>query len=142
MTGQPRAIPALTVRQPWAWAIAHAGKDVENRTWRTGYRGPVAIHAGRARPDEQTVALVELLTGRISLPPLAYGAVIAVATLADITRNSGSQWAEPGAWHWHLTNVRPLAEPLPATGRHRLWPTPAALSDRLAPPSDPDQEGR
>ena len=39
---------ALTVRQPWAWAIIHGGKDVENRTRNlTGsYRGPVAIHAG------------------------------------------------------------------------------------------------
>jgi hypothetical protein len=25
----------LTVRQPWASAIIHAGKDVENRTWPT-----------------------------------------------------------------------------------------------------------
>lgn len=24
---------ALTVRQPWTWAICHAGKDIENRTW-------------------------------------------------------------------------------------------------------------
>ena len=24
---------ALTLKQPWAWAISHAGKDVENRTW-------------------------------------------------------------------------------------------------------------
>jgi hypothetical protein len=23
---------ALTVRQPWAWAIVHGGKDIENRT--------------------------------------------------------------------------------------------------------------
>jgi hypothetical protein len=37
---------AITVKQPWAWAIAHGGKDVENRTWGTGYRGPLAIHAG------------------------------------------------------------------------------------------------
>ncbi|EFQ84750.1 hypothetical protein HMPREF0063_10091 [Aeromicrobium marinum DSM 15272] len=38
----------LTVRQPWAWAIIHGGKDVENRVRTLGpYRGPVAIHAGR-----------------------------------------------------------------------------------------------
>lgn len=24
---------ALSVRQPWAWAIIHAGKDIENRSW-------------------------------------------------------------------------------------------------------------
>jgi hypothetical protein len=38
----------LTVRQPWAWAIIHGGKDVENRVRNVAgdYRGPVAIHAG------------------------------------------------------------------------------------------------
>lgn len=38
----------LTVRQPWAWAIIHAGKDVENRQRNLAgsYRGPIAIHAG------------------------------------------------------------------------------------------------
>lgn len=38
----------LTVRQPWAWAIIHGGKDVENRSRSLGpYRGPVLMHAGR-----------------------------------------------------------------------------------------------
>ena len=40
----------LTVRQPWAWAIIHGGKNVENRVrniaW--GYRGPIAIHVALA----------------------------------------------------------------------------------------------
>lgn len=40
----------LTVRQPWAWAIVHGGKDVENRVRNIAgdYRGPVAIHAAKA----------------------------------------------------------------------------------------------
>jgi hypothetical protein len=37
---------AITVRQPWAWAIINAGKDIENRTWNTNFRGRVAIRAG------------------------------------------------------------------------------------------------
>lgn len=37
---------ALTVKQPWASAIMAGLKRVENRTWRTDYRGPLAIHAG------------------------------------------------------------------------------------------------
>lgn len=37
---------ALTVQQPWAWAIVHGGKDIENRTQAWSYRGPLAIHAG------------------------------------------------------------------------------------------------
>ena len=43
----------ITVRQPWAWAIVHGGKDVENRTRNIAgsYRGPVAIHAALADAD-------------------------------------------------------------------------------------------
>lgn len=44
----------LTVQQPWAWAILHGGKDVENRTQAWSYRGPVAIHAG-ARWSERGI---------------------------------------------------------------------------------------
>lgn len=35
----------LSIRQPWAWAIIHGGKDVENRTWKTNFRGRFLIHA-------------------------------------------------------------------------------------------------
>lgn len=38
---------AISVRQPWAWCIAHASKRVENRNWETLYRGPVMIHASK-----------------------------------------------------------------------------------------------
>ncbi|MBN9529764.1 MAG: hypothetical protein J0H82_26390 [Alphaproteobacteria bacterium] len=36
---------ALSVRAPWWWAILHAGKDVENRSRRNGFRGRVWLHA-------------------------------------------------------------------------------------------------
>ena len=36
---------ALSIRQPWAWLILRAGKDVENRDWSTKVRGRVLIHA-------------------------------------------------------------------------------------------------
>ena len=37
---------AVTVRQPWAWAIIYGQKDVENRTRNIAgsYRGPLLIH--------------------------------------------------------------------------------------------------
>ena len=40
---------ALTIWQPWAWCIIHAGKDIENRSWATKSIGPLAIHAGTNR---------------------------------------------------------------------------------------------
>lgn len=55
---------ALSVRQPWAWAIIYAGKDIENRSWQAvnhglRQRGRIAIHAakGMTRDEyEDTVA--------------------------------------------------------------------------------------
>ena len=32
-------VKALSIRQPWAWAILHAGKDIENRDWGDWYPG-------------------------------------------------------------------------------------------------------
>ncbi|MCT7372666.1 ASCH domain-containing protein [Mycolicibacterium llatzerense] len=39
-------IRALTVQQPWAWAIVNGDKQTENRTQAWAYRGPLLIHAG------------------------------------------------------------------------------------------------
>lgn len=118
---------ALTVRQPWAWAIAN-GKDVENRTWRTKHRGLLAIHAA-ARLDYETAfaAVARLHSG--DLPPrwwrepgvLPTSAIVAVVDLHDIVRDSTSRWAMPGQWHWLLRDVRPLAEPVPCVGARGVW---------------------
>lgn len=43
-------VKALTLWQPWAAAVIYAGKDVENRAWRTSYRGPLVIHAAKRKP--------------------------------------------------------------------------------------------
>lgn len=43
----------MTVRQPWAWALVHGGKTVENRPRNIagGYRGLVAVHVGLRGDD-------------------------------------------------------------------------------------------
>ena len=38
---------ALSIRSPWWWAILKAGKDIENRDWKTNFRGRVLIHASK-----------------------------------------------------------------------------------------------
>jgi len=38
---------ALSLSQPMAWAIFN-GKDVENRNWRTAYRGRFIVHAAKS----------------------------------------------------------------------------------------------
>ena len=36
----------LTIKQPWAGLIISGIKDIENRTWKTKFRGRVLIHTG------------------------------------------------------------------------------------------------
>lgn len=44
---------ALSIRQPWAWLITMGYKPVENPTWETLYRGPVAIHASQGMTRDE-----------------------------------------------------------------------------------------
>jgi dihydrofolate reductase len=39
---------ALSIRPAWAWAIIHGGKNVENRSTRTRFRGRFLVHASLA----------------------------------------------------------------------------------------------
>lgn len=58
---------ALSIRQPWAWLIVNAAKDVENRTWPTLFRGNCLIHAGKTMTRAEYDAAAEFVLG---LPPL------------------------------------------------------------------------
>lgn len=120
---------ALTLYQPWASGIVYAGKDVENRTWNPGdYRGLVLIHAGQ-KTDHQAMqeAPADLPRRKV------YGAVIGVATLAGVHRCEGecSLWADPGRFHFELTNPQPLTAPISAAGALRLWTPDDDLCNRV-----------
>ncbi|GGS98800.1 hypothetical protein GCM10010156_66150 [Planobispora rosea] len=146
------AVKALSVQQPWAHLITIGAKDIENRSRRTTYRGPIAIHAS-LRADRD--ARVPTEQGRAALRTagdLAFGAIIAVAQLTDSHQCPGkrtcSPWAVPGMWHWRLSEIRALPEPIACTGALGLWTIPpgvqAALADQLgdaeaeAPGDGPD----
>jgi hypothetical protein len=81
---------ALTILQPWAWAIATGLKSVENRTWRppdAAIGQLVAIHAGKRQLPEEFYALTvdHHINMTITDYRLTYGAVIAVARLNRVT---------------------------------------------------------
>jgi hypothetical protein len=59
-------VVGLSVRQPWAWLICNAGKDIENRDWKTNFTGRVLIHAGKAMTREDYDACLIFCQG---LPP-------------------------------------------------------------------------
>ena len=116
---------ALTVKQPWAWAIINAGKDIENRSWITHYRGRLYIHAGK-RIDHAALPVVAALTD-ITLEPdqLETGGLIGHVDLTAI-RPSESIWAQPDQQHWHLANPTAVSfEPMRGNmGLFRIGPDP------------------
>jgi hypothetical protein len=129
---------ALTIRQPWAWAVVHGGKNVESRRRRTAYRGPLLIHAAKnADPDPDVTARV-LWTmadpetfGQPRAAWQARQAVIGVAWLADVLTDSPSPWATTGWYHWVLEFPAPVDPPIPCPGRPGLWIPPRTLTERL-----------
>jgi hypothetical protein len=135
---------ALSIHQPWAWAILHAGKNVENRTWRINHRGPLLIHASKSRRsyDRLDANAWERRFGVI-LPPweeLVKGAIVGIVEVVDCVRTVGTRvgcnqvpglgeclWAEPDAWCWVLTNPRACAVPVPFGGKQLLFEVPDEL---------------
>lgn len=128
-------LKALTVRQPFASLIMAGVKTTENRTWRTNYRGPLVIHAG-ARDDREAMLRLadarrprhhsgqgcEPLEGLTApLPYLPRGALLGTVELIDCVRDSESDWAIEGLWHWQLVDPQPFETPIPARGRLGLW---------------------
>lgn len=124
---------ALTICQPYAELIARGEKRVENRTWPTLYRGPLAIHAGKSREwlDGETDAELLELYGCA----LEFGAVVATCTLADCIKLGDIQRGHYGLtqpWlrsHEHtngpycflLLDVKRLDRPIPYRGMQGLW---------------------
>lgn len=124
---------ALTVRQPWAWAIVHGGKDVENRTWPTSYRGRLIIHAG-GKLETEALAVVESRSDAAvpASDEFVRGAIIGTVELVDCVRDSDSVWAQPDHWHWLLRQPRPLRTPYPCVGKLGLWRPPADVLHGLS----------
>lgn len=106
---------ALSIRQPWAWLILNAGKDIENRTWRTNMRGRVLIHAskGMTRDEYEDADDPLWATGglTIKLPPfedLERGGIVGSVEIVDCVRQSDSPWYQ-GEWGFVLRNPKLLS---------------------------------
>jgi hypothetical protein len=102
-------LPALAVRQPWAWLIVNGFKDIENRSRRTRHRGPLLIHASLSRDSyAENVQSVKRKHG-ISVPlEVERGGIIGVVDVIDCVESHKSKWFEKGNFGWVLANPRRL----------------------------------
>lgn len=116
---------AITIKQPWAWAIVNGYKPVENRSWRVDYRGPLAIHAATSdceagwRFVSQNVPCdMKRLRWRLSR-----GAVIGTVELVDIVpvrERVQCPWSF-GPYCWIFENPLLLPEPVFCCGALSIW---------------------
>jgi hypothetical protein len=141
---------AVTLHNPWAWAVAAGWKEVETRSWLTSYRGPLAIHAGMKQDVDGRMLHLKLnsVRGVGHIAPewndLVFGAVVATCNLVaclptalvEYEAKKLPKWFEPkrgweveklfgnyapGRWAWILRDVVPIDPPIPAHGWQRLW---------------------
>ena len=129
---------ALSVRQPWAWAIIQGGKDIENRTAgaiRAGRmdRRRIALHAASGMSEREYRWAVWKLQAVGVRPPrpdaLARGAIIGAVDVVDIVDRCDSPWFG-GPCGLVLRNPSAV-DPIPAKGAlgYFAW----AAGGRLAP---------
>jgi hypothetical protein len=123
------------LKQPWAHLVATGKKTMETRTWKTKYRGPLAIGASQL----YDVAGGDYLLSRSIHFPLCYdlvrGAVVATATLRDIvayTPELVPQGLCPYTegevrYGWLLEDVKMLEKPAPIKGRLGLFDLPLGI---------------
>ncbi len=137
-------VKCLSIKRPWSYLITYGSKTIENRTWKTDYRGQLWIHSSkkwdrRARnPFElftqaqyqrihraglQAIATMDeneikggYLIGRVDLVDCVQG--IPRGKWEDVIH---AMWAlradnKSDGWHWLLEPGPALKEPIEMKG--------------------------
>lgn len=144
-------IRGLSLTQPWASLVALGHKTVETRSWRTQYRGRIAIHAAKNFPPAaRAFAAEERTIGRIPAR-LPIGGIVCLVDLIDVLpaalvaldmhdwhekpgleRRFGDYSAGRYAWIFNRPRLVTLAEPVAVRGARGLWRIPEDVAAQLA----------
>ena len=121
---------ALSVRQPWAWAILNAGKRIENRPRRFHYRGPICLHASAYEPRDidiagfnvtwaEAVPDIRERSRQSAFAELERGGIVGTAEIVGCVEQSDDPWFF-GPYGLVLENVKPI-EFIPVKGALGLF---------------------
>jgi len=134
---------AITIKQPWASLICEGIKDIENRSWRTKFRGRILIHASANSIKyfsaldffgEERLKVIKEKTGYV--PELPISSIIGSVEIIDCVSktynrkgDTTSIWADEGQWHWVLANPILFPEPISVKGKQSFWDYPNILAE-------------
>ena len=134
---------AITVKQPWASLIVHGIKDIDNRNWRTNFRGRVLIHAACSHgrkfsdlTDAQMKAAFGTIAKETMFGNLPFGAIIGSVEIVDCVLNHSSIWADKRVYNWVLANPILYENPIEnVKGKLSFWDYPGINEVKIECPS-------
>lgn len=121
----------LSIRQPWVYRIFHEGKDIENRTWPTKFRGRFLVHASKT-PDKSEGWDPEIM-------PIS--CIVGTVELVDCVTDSDSEWYY-GGYGFVLAKPRLFLEPIPYKGKLFFFDVPDELVRHAVETSVPCRKKR
>jgi len=125
-------LKVIVVRQPWAWLIVHGFKDIENRSWKTRYRGTLLIQASANLPARRKLEDDCLLARRrgAKIPKeFETDGIVGMVQLVDCVTKSRSKWFD-GPVGWVLAKPKRLPF-IPLKGRLGLFDPPKKIIRQL-----------
>jgi len=128
-----KTFPCLSVRAPWSWCLLH-GKDIENRSWSTKFRGQIAIHSGVSREAMHNVPWIKGRRKHLDaeIPDaedFTFGAIVGIVDLYDCVSAADERsqelmadnpWADEDVDTFYLMVRKPLILPEPIKYQGRL----------------------
>lgn len=150
---------ALSLRQPWANAVLHLGKTIENRRWNTSFRGEFLIHAATGMTDDEyddaksfcrdvlggdaatAFKILEAFGEPPVTHPLKRGFLVGIARLVRVIPPCSSEpslfyrpcehpWHMPGQYGFVLEDVREIPA-MPFKGWPGFFDVPDLLVEEL-----------
>lgn len=110
----PKNFPstALSIRPVFAWLVVMGLKNIENRTWKTNYRGLFLIHASKQinMADYEWVKVnVPSVFSLIPAPDkLPAGGIVGQVELVDVVQEHSSPWYISGNYGFVLAQAQIL----------------------------------
>ncbi len=122
----------IVVCQPYASAIIDGIKDIENRTWRPGTVGDLAIMAGKSHEwtNVMTPKQKDLLQPLLPWDELPYGFILGWVTVMDVVDMNYTLADNPWAFGpvcWKLGYPKKFTKPIPFRGRQGIFHVPDEL---------------